>query len=50
MDAGWWIVSEEQHYAIPGSTMQTPISGWIRNDEAPFAAALRVKRSVLKLV
>jgi len=44
-----WILTEEQHYAIPGSTLQTPISGQIRSNEAPFAAAQRVTYSVLQM-
>lgn len=44
-----WILTEEQHYAIPGSTMQTPVSGQLRDNEAPFAAAQRVAVSVLRM-
>ena len=44
-----WILTEEQHYAIPGSTMQTPVSGQLRDNEAPFAAAQRVAFSVLRM-
>jgi len=44
-----WIVTQQQQYAIPGSTLTTPLHSRIRQEEAPFAAAQRVAWTALEL-
>lgn len=48
LDDADWVFTQQQAYAIPGSTLITPISGRLtRADEAPFAAAQRIAATKL---